>query len=254
MTATHPLRLAVGSHRAGSGKGCAMNVISWENGDTAITDMPACADPFLARIVQGVNDTICTHRDGDLLCPECSIKVLDLAHRTVGTGRDAASSTRVRVWVALACEKAESVLPIFEARFPDDDRPRKAIKAARTAANANTNANAANAANANTNAAAAAANAAHAANAWAAAADAARAAAAAAHAAHAAHAANANTNAAAADAARAAADADADADAANQLTGAHHIITRFYALTGLDEHATPTETTEHAINQMLTRI
>jgi hypothetical protein len=235
MTATHPLRLAVGSHRAGSGKGCAMNVISWENGDTAITDMPACADPFLARIVQGVNDTICTHRDGDLLCPECSIKVLDLAHRTVGTGRDAASSTRVRVWVALACEKAESVLPIFEARFPDDDRPRKAIKAARTAANANTNAHAAHAANANTNAAAAdaaraAADAANAATAWAA------------------------TAAAAADAARAAADADADADAANQLTGAHHIITRFYALTGLDEHATPTETTEHAINQMLTRI
>lgn len=58
----HPLRLAVGSHQAGSGKGCAMNLVSWENGDTTITDMPACVDPLLARIVQRVNDTICTHR------------------------------------------------------------------------------------------------------------------------------------------------------------------------------------------------
>ena len=48
---THPLRLAVGSHRAGTGKGCAMNVISWENGDTTISDMPSCADPMLAHVV-----------------------------------------------------------------------------------------------------------------------------------------------------------------------------------------------------------
>jgi hypothetical protein len=30
MNITEPLRLATGSHKAGSGKGCAMNVISWE--------------------------------------------------------------------------------------------------------------------------------------------------------------------------------------------------------------------------------
>ena len=46
---TRPLRLAVGSHSAGSGKGCAMNLISWENGDTTITDLPDCADPMLAK-------------------------------------------------------------------------------------------------------------------------------------------------------------------------------------------------------------
>lgn len=85
---TSPLRLAVGSHHAGSGMGCAMNVISWENGDKTITDFPPCSDRVLARIVQYVNDTICTHRGGDdeeLLCPQCSVKVLALAHRTVGT-------------------------------------------------------------------------------------------------------------------------------------------------------------------------
>lgn len=31
-----PLQLAAGSHEEGSGMGCAMNVISWENGDTKI--------------------------------------------------------------------------------------------------------------------------------------------------------------------------------------------------------------------------
>ena len=69
MHITEPLRLAVGSHKAGSGRGCAMNVISWENGDTTITDLPGCADQVLARIVQRVNDTICAHRDGDLSVP-----------------------------------------------------------------------------------------------------------------------------------------------------------------------------------------
>lgn len=96
-----PLRLAVGSHRAGSGKGCGMNVISWENGDQQITDYPDCADPLLARIVQEVNDYYCTHHVTDLLCPPCSVEVLALAHRTVGTGT-AHPSRRLRVAAELS--------------------------------------------------------------------------------------------------------------------------------------------------------
>lgn len=81
-----PLRLSVRSHKAGSGKGCAMNVISWENRDEKITDFPLCTDYFLAKVMQRINDTICSHRgESDLLCPECSIKMLELAHRTTGT-------------------------------------------------------------------------------------------------------------------------------------------------------------------------
>ena len=96
---TQPLVLSVGSHRKGSGRGCAMNVISWENGDSTITDFPSCSDPFLAKMVQRINDNICTHTfptpvgltsqgvtlSVRALCSECSVKVLDLAHRTVGT-------------------------------------------------------------------------------------------------------------------------------------------------------------------------
>jgi hypothetical protein len=112
----HPLRLAVGSHEAGSGKGCAMNVVSWESGDTTITDMPACADPMLARIVQNVNDRICTHRDGDLLCPACSVLVLDLAHRIVGTGTYPLTDLeRHQVWVRVAADQARQVLHLTTA-------------------------------------------------------------------------------------------------------------------------------------------
>jgi hypothetical protein len=111
MNTIHPLRLATGSHKAGSGKGCAMNVISWESGDTTITDMPACADRMLALVVQRVNDSVCTHRDGDLLCPTCSVAVLDLAHRIVGTGTHPLTVLeRRQVWVRVAATEARSVL------------------------------------------------------------------------------------------------------------------------------------------------
>ena len=143
----HPLRLATGNHEAGSGKGCAMNVISWENGDTVITDLPACSDPMLARIVQHVNDTICTHAGARLLCPSCSEKVLDLAHRTVGTGGILTGTALHVVWVKVACELARSV-----AHLNRNPRVMAAIVAAEQWAN-----------NPNVAAAAAAANAANAA-------------------------------------------------------------------------------------------
>ena len=72
-----------------------MNVISWENGDTEISDYPKCSDQMLARLVQNVNDNFCTHvskpkaEEGMpevvLLCADCSVTVLELAHRTPGT-------------------------------------------------------------------------------------------------------------------------------------------------------------------------
>lgn len=88
MPTDHPLRLARGSHQAGSGRGCAMNVISWEQGDAIITDYPTSVDRVAARLVQSINDSLCRHdphyTNGDL-CPECSVTVLDLAHAVVGT-------------------------------------------------------------------------------------------------------------------------------------------------------------------------
>jgi len=124
MTNTNvgPLRLAVGSHKAGSGRGCAMNVISWENGDSRISDMPDCTHPFLARVVQRLNDSICAHRDGDLLCADCSVIVLGLAHRTVGT---ADADPDGRVMVRIAAEEAQRV-----AHMNSDPRVQAAIDAA----------------------------------------------------------------------------------------------------------------------------
>jgi hypothetical protein len=125
----HPLRLGpVGPHRAGSGKGCAMNVISWENGDTTITDLPACADVLLARIVQRVNDQLCTHRDGDLLCPACSLAVLALAHRTVGTsGHGLTADTGCRLELAHRAITLFTELTGITPQPPDEDVTRRAV-------------------------------------------------------------------------------------------------------------------------------
>ena len=80
---SHPLRLAGGSHQPGSGKGCAMNVISYINGDTHITDFPATAARPLAAFVQLCNDLL-AGPDG-YLSSENSFLALELGWQTVGT-------------------------------------------------------------------------------------------------------------------------------------------------------------------------
>lgn len=92
---TQPLTLAFGSHKAGSGFGCAMNVLSWENGDATITDYPDCTLDDLAALVQEFNDLVASVRtdvpnpDGvghvHVIPAEVAVKVLDIAHRTVGS-------------------------------------------------------------------------------------------------------------------------------------------------------------------------
>jgi hypothetical protein len=78
---THPLRLARGSHQPGSGKGCAMNAISYINGDMRITDFPTCSARPLAILVQSCNDLLAA--PGGDLSPESSVLALELAWQTV---------------------------------------------------------------------------------------------------------------------------------------------------------------------------
>ena len=214
-----PLRLAVGSHKAGSGRGCAMNVISWENGDSRISDMPDCTHPFLARVVQRLNDSICEHRDSDLLCADCSVIVLGLAHRTVGT---ADADPDGRVMVRIAAEEAQRV-----AHLNSDPRVQAAIDAALAWADTPTYAAA-----------------------YAARATYADAAAYAANAARAAAAAYADAYAARATYATYAADAAAYA-AAGRVEQTERIIDRFRALTGHDTTAPDPTVTAQAITRML---
>jgi len=93
---THPLRLAKGSHQPGSGKGCAMNVISYITGDEQVTDFPTCSARPLSVLVQSSNDLL-AGPDG-YLSPEHSVIVLDLAWQTVGTTD--VPDTVVHAWVA----------------------------------------------------------------------------------------------------------------------------------------------------------
>lgn len=92
---THPLRLARGSHQPESGKGCAMNAISYINGDAQITDFPATSARPLASFVQLCNDLL-AGPDG-YLSPEDSFVVLDLGWLTVGTADVA--DTVIHSWV-----------------------------------------------------------------------------------------------------------------------------------------------------------
>ena len=92
---THPLRLARGSHESGSGKGCAMNAISYINGDAQITDFPATSARPLASFVQLCNDQL-AGPDG-YLSPQDSLVVLDLGWLTVGTAD--VSDVVMHAWV-----------------------------------------------------------------------------------------------------------------------------------------------------------
>jgi hypothetical protein len=93
---THPLRLAKGSHQPGSGKGCAMNVISYINGDAHVTDFPACSAHPLSVLVQACNDLL-AGPDG-YLSPENAVLALDLAWQTVGTAD--VDDAVVHAWLA----------------------------------------------------------------------------------------------------------------------------------------------------------
>jgi hypothetical protein len=92
---TRPLRLARGSHQPGSGKGCAMNAISYINGDAQVTDFPATSARPLASFVQLCNDLL-AEPDG-YLSPENAFLVLDMGWLTVGTADVA--DTVIHTWV-----------------------------------------------------------------------------------------------------------------------------------------------------------
>lgn len=93
---THPLRLAKGSHQPDSGRGCAMNVISFINGDARVTDFPACSARPLSLLVQTCNDLL-AGCDG-YLSPESGLLALELAWQTVGTAD--VPDTVVHAWIA----------------------------------------------------------------------------------------------------------------------------------------------------------
>lgn len=86
--------LAVGSHDRGSGYACVMNAVSYMTGETTISDYPSCVDPYLARVAQIYNDTICTHRTHhavpgarptEELCSKCSHDVWLFGAELMGT-------------------------------------------------------------------------------------------------------------------------------------------------------------------------
>ena len=103
-------RLAAGSHQRGSGKACAMNYVSYINGDVRITDEPHNVNRELARHARHVNDIICPCI-GDTICGDCSGVLLRAIPRLIGTGPlPSLKNTELRHRLR---EAREDILPLY---------------------------------------------------------------------------------------------------------------------------------------------
>ena len=95
---TKPLRLSRGSHNEGKGRGCIMNVISWELGENPISDHPAGVARTLARFGHWANDSCCLENaSSKLICAGHSDALLTQGHRTIGS----AAVESHGVWMAV---------------------------------------------------------------------------------------------------------------------------------------------------------
>lgn len=120
-----PPRLVIGSHDPGEGYGCALNVLSWEQGQPQAADYPSGVwNPFRAMVAT-LNDSICDHTEEttpcgcDILCPGCSVAMLDLAHRVRHTdgllGRSSIKRFREKV-----CSEFPAGHVVLRSRSDDD--------------------------------------------------------------------------------------------------------------------------------------
>ena len=107
--------LSKGSHDANERKVCSMEAAAWLAGEPHSAD-PECVHPVIAQMSRTVTDRV-DDATRQTLWP--------LIMRSMGTASDdRVLSVRLAIWCA------RQVLPIFEAKHPDDPRPRSAIEAA----------------------------------------------------------------------------------------------------------------------------
>lgn len=109
--------------RSGTGKtpadgGCIMQVIDWIDRHEW-SDKPPCVHPVLRELAIGANDRLDNGQRQ---------KLLDLAPRLINT-----SNCDINITKNLAIFCARYVLHIYEDRYPNDNRPRRAIEAAELA-------------------------------------------------------------------------------------------------------------------------
>lgn len=107
--------LSAGAHEAGARQVCAMEAAAWLANEKH-SDKPKCVHPAIAEFAKRCND-VSTDAERQTLWP--------LILRSMGTASDDhVLNVRLAIWCAT------QVLSEFESRFPNDDRPRKAIEAA----------------------------------------------------------------------------------------------------------------------------
>jgi hypothetical protein len=116
------IKLSVSSHESRADGVCAMEMVAWLAGEKH-SDKPQCACPAITAYVIKLNDR------GPQWVRDA---IRDRALKIVGTRASVnTQKKRMRIFAEAAIKAAEGVLPLFEKRRPGDDRPRKAIEAAK---------------------------------------------------------------------------------------------------------------------------
>jgi hypothetical protein len=113
MNVDHPILLGRGGYNAREGRGCIMNVLSWEEGQRPVTDSPASVDPFLRQLGIWANDTCCSpfhsgRPDSRAICAKCTARLLEVGHRTVGSRIFSNRETYLKLATALGIRPAAS--------------------------------------------------------------------------------------------------------------------------------------------------
>lgn len=80
-------RLSAGAGPADGSKMCVMQYVSYENGDSRITDFPECVHPEVARLMQGINDRLGREHDSveGFLSASATVQILKLSDLAKGT-------------------------------------------------------------------------------------------------------------------------------------------------------------------------
>lgn len=118
------ITLSSGSHGSREAGLCAMELVAWLAGEKH-SDAPQCACPVIRNYVVNLND-----RGPQWLRDELKVRALKI----VGTRASVETQkARARVFAGAAIRSAEIALPIFEAKYPNDNRPRIAIEKAKEA-------------------------------------------------------------------------------------------------------------------------
>ena len=122
----HPFQLAAGANQGPDDQfGCLMNVVSWMNGDTRITDQPLCTNIDLVQLCVFFNDEVLSRFGvparridagpmyppiyANVATPEQSMRMVNIASLVMDTGIVSGAASRQWWWEAIGGDSLDFV-------------------------------------------------------------------------------------------------------------------------------------------------